>query len=63
MRKKISSQSGASLARFVLALMLGTAAMSLAFFSFAASSSPNQTALAADAAPTFGHPVISGVGG
>ena len=63
MRKKISSQSGASLARFVLALMLGTAAMSLAFFSFAASSSPNQTALAAAAAPTFGHPVISGVGG
>ncbi|MFN2622159.1 MAG: hypothetical protein ABR611_04870 [Chthoniobacterales bacterium] len=63
MLKKISSQSGATLARFVLILMLCGAAVSLAWFSFAASSSPNQTALSAAALPTFGHPVISGVGG
>ena len=59
MRKKFTSQSGLLLARFVFALMLGSAAISLAFFSFAAPPSPNQPT----AAPTFGHPVISGVGG
>jgi hypothetical protein len=64
MRKKLASQSGAFLARVVLALLLGSAAISLAFLSFAASSSPNQTALATTALPpTFGHPVISGVSG
>jgi hypothetical protein len=63
MRKKITSQSGAFLARVVLALGLCLSAISLAFFSFAASSSPNQSALAAVTAPTFGHPVMSGVGG
>jgi hypothetical protein len=61
MRKKITSQSGALLTRFVLGLMLCAVAISLAFFSFAAPT--NQTALAAVAAPTFGHPVISGVAG
>jgi hypothetical protein len=62
MRKKITSQSGALLARFVLALMLCGAAVSLAFFSFAAPP-PNQTAPAAAVPPTFGHPVMSGVAG
>jgi hypothetical protein len=62
--KKLTSKSGAFLARVVLALLLGSAAISLAFLSFAASSSPNRTALATTAVPpTFGHPVISSVAG
>jgi hypothetical protein len=60
MRKKISSQSGAFLARLVLALGLCIAAISLAFFSLAA---PTNPAALAVAAPTFGHPVMSGVAG
>jgi hypothetical protein len=63
MRKKLASQSGATLARFAFAFVLCTVAISLAFFSFAASSSPNQPAVATAAPPTFGHPVMSGVGG
>jgi hypothetical protein len=65
MRKKLTSESGVLLARFLVVFALGTAALSLAFLSFAASSSPDSTgvALATAAAPTFGHPVISGLGG
>ena len=65
MRRKRTSESGVLLARLVVAFMLGTAALSLAFLSFAASSSSEPTAadLATAVTPTFGHPVISGLGG
>jgi hypothetical protein len=65
MRKKLTSESGVLLARLVVAFILGTAALSLAYLSFAASSSSDPTAAdaATAVAPTFGHPVISGLGG
>lgn len=65
MRKKSVSESGWSRVRSLGALVLGSAAMWLAMFSFAASEPRNTTTTAAATAtaPTFGHPVIVGIGG
>ena len=63
MRKKLTSESGAFYSRLTIAIALCTIAVSLGWFSFAAPPSSNPNAAAAAAPPTFGHPVISGVGG
>jgi hypothetical protein len=66
MRKKSTSQSGAFYSRVIVAVALCTAALSLGWFSLAgppSSSSSGPTEQAATLPPTFGHPVMSGVGG
>jgi hypothetical protein len=60
MHKKSTSKSGAVVGRIFLGFVLSIAGASLALLSFSAQSASDSPSVVA---PTFGHPVISGVGG
>lgn len=63
MRKKSNSQQGVSMFRLLAALALSGAGLWFVVFAFAAPPpEPGQSA-AVITAPTFGHPVMAGVGG
>ena len=63
MHKRSPSENGISSPRVVAALMLVAAAFSFVVYTFAASTARTPASASASVAPTFGHPVIAGVGG
>jgi hypothetical protein len=64
MQKNSAWESGIFRPRISLAFSLCLTALFFAIFSFAAPNSKRpQTPTATTATPTFGHPVISGIGG
>src|SRR5437773_6702812 len=64
MQKNSRSESGVFHPRIFLAFVFCLSAVLLAVFSFAGTSSKLPSAPAAPTAiPTFGHPIISGIGG
>ena len=63
MLRKFASESGIFHPRILLALTLCLLGALLAVFSFAQPAAPKAIVAASATPPTFGHPVISGIGG